>query len=83
VGHIAGCFVVDGKMQRNAKARVIRDGIVVYTTSLSSLKRFKDDAKEVTMGMECGLTLDNYNDIKAGDIIEAFVEKKEAQKLFG
>jgi translation initiation factor IF-2 len=83
VGNIAGCFVVDGKMQRNAKARVIRDGIVVYTTSLSSLKRFKDDAKEVTMGMECGLTLDNYNDIKAGDIIEAFVEKKEAQKLFG
>ena len=72
VGTIAGCIVKEGKLQRTAKVRVIRDGIVVYTGELGSLKRFKDDAKEVTAGMECGLNISGYNDIKVGDVIEAY-----------
>ncbi len=72
VGTIAGCLIKEGKMVKNAKVRLIRDGIVVYTGQLSSLKRGKDDAKEVTSGMECGLGIENYNDIKDGDVIEAF-----------
>ena len=71
---VAGCFVLDGKMARNNRIRLIRDGIVIYTGELGSLKRFKDDAKEVTSSMECGLTIRNYNDIKIGDIVEAFEE---------
>ncbi len=71
---VAGCFVLDGKMARNNRIRLIRDGIVIYTGELGSLKRFKDDAKEVTSSMECGLTIKNYNDIKVGDIVEAFEE---------
>lgn len=71
---VAGCFVLDGKMARNNRIRLIRDGIVIYTGELGSLKRFKDDAKEVTSSMECGLTIRNYNDIKVGDIVEAFEE---------
>lgn len=71
---VAGCFVLDGKMARNNRIRLIRDGIVIYTGELGSLKRFKDDAKEVTSSMECGLTIKNYNDIKIGDIVEAFEE---------
>lgn len=73
VGSIAGCMVTDGKIQRNAEARVIRDGIVAYTGKIDSLKRYKDDAKEVSQGFECGITLDRFNDIKEGDVIEAFV----------
>ncbi|URN96866.1 MAG: translation initiation factor IF-2 [Candidatus Pristimantibacillus lignocellulolyticus] len=73
VGSIAGCMVTDGKMVRNGEARVIRDGIVVYTGKIESLKRFKDDAKEVTTGFECGITLDRFNDVKESDIIESFV----------
>ncbi len=72
VGTIAGCLIKDGKMLAKSKVRLIRDGIVVYTGELSSLKRGKDDAKEVLAGMECGIGIDKYNDIKPGDIIEAF-----------
>lgn len=72
VGTIAGCYVLDGKVTRNTKVRVIRDGIVVHTGSLGSLKRFKDDVKEVTSGYECGLNIDNFDDIKVGDIIEGY-----------
>jgi translation initiation factor IF-2 len=71
---VAGCFVLDGKMARNNRIRIVRDGIVIFTGELGSLKRFKDDAKEVTTSMECGLTIRNYNDIKIGDIVEAFEE---------
>lgn len=81
VGTIAGCFMLDGKIARNSTIRVIRDGIVVYTGSLGSLKRFKDDVKEVTKGYECGLNVANYNDIKAGDHIEAFEEVEVKRTL--
>ena len=73
VGTIAGCIVREGKLQRTAKVRVIRDGIVIYTGELGSLKRFKDDVKEVHMGMDCGLNIQGYNDIKVGDVVEAYV----------
>jgi translation initiation factor IF-2 len=72
VGTIAGCYVLDGKVTRNTKVRIIRDGIVIHTGSLGSLKRFKDDVKEVTHGYECGLNIDGFNDIKVGDIIEGY-----------
>ncbi len=81
VGTIAGCMVTDGKVHRNNKIRVIRDGIVVFTGMLGSLKRFKDDVKEVARGYECGLNIDKFNDIKEGDIIEAYEEVEVAQKL--
>jgi len=74
VGTVAGCIVREGKIIRNSKVRVIRDGIVVYTGELASLKRYKEDVKEVTNGMECGLGIQNFNDIKVGDMIEAFSE---------
>jgi len=72
-GTIAGCYVTDGKLQRNAQVRLLRDNVVVFEGKLSSLKRFKDDAKEVAQGFECGASLDGYNDIKEGDVIECFV----------
>jgi translation initiation factor IF-2 len=72
VGTIAGCFVREGKVTRNTKVRVIRDGIVLYTGDLGSLKRFKDDVKEVTSGYECGLNINNFNDINVGDIVEGY-----------
>ena len=83
IGTIAGCYVLDGKITRNTKLRLIRDGIVVYTGELSSLKRFKDDVKEVSAGYECGLSIANFNDIKVGDIIEGYkeVEVKEEAEL--
>ena len=81
VGTIAGCMVLDGKITRNTKIRVIRDGIVVYTGLLGSLKRYKDDVKEVSAGMDCGLNIENFNDIKVGDIIEGYTEKEVARKL--
>ena len=74
VGSVAGCLVTDGKISRKSKVRIIRDGIVIYTGELGSLKRFKDDAKEVIAGQECGLNIDKFNDIKVGDIVEAFDE---------
>lgn len=72
IGTIAGCMVLEGKIHRNSKIRVVRDGIVVFTGELDSLKRFKDDAKEVEKGFECGLNVKNFNDIKVGDLIESF-----------
>ncbi|MDY0140319.1 MAG: translation initiation factor IF-2 [Bacteroidales bacterium] len=81
VGTIAGCMVTDGKIFKKSKIRVIRDGIVIYTGELGSLKRFKDDVKEVTSGYECGLNIDKFNDIKVGDIVEAFEEIEVKQTL--
>jgi len=81
VGNIAGCFVTEGKILRTNKVRVIRDGIVVFTGELGSLKHFKDDVKEVNAGMECGLNIDKYNDIQEGDIVEAYEEKEIKKKL--
>lgn len=77
VGTIAGCYVTDGKVARNAKFRLIRDNVVVYDGNISSLKRNKDEAKEVAAGYECGIGLENFNDMKIGDIIEAFILKEE------
>ena len=73
VGMVAGCYVTDGKVQRNAQVRLLRDNVVVFEGKLDSLKRFKDDAKEVAAGYECGVGLENYNDVKEGDVIECFV----------
>ena len=81
VGTVAGCYVLEGKITRNSKVRLIRDGVVIYTGYLSSLKRFKEDAKEVASGYECGLTIENYNDIKVGDHVESFEEIEVARKL--
>ena len=78
---VGGCFVLDGKMLRNNRIRLVRDGIVIFTGELGSLKRFKDDAKEVTSSMECGVTIKNYNDIKVGDIVEAFEEVEVKRTL--
>ena len=74
VGTIAGCMVTGGKVFRNSQVRLIRDGVVIYTGELASLKRFKDDVKEVSKGYDCGMQIKNYNDIHEGDIIEAFQE---------
>jgi len=81
VGTVAGCMVIDGVIERSAKARVIRDGVVIYDSAISSLKRFKDDVKEVSKGYECGLMIENFNDIKVGDVIEAYKEVEEAATL--
>lgn len=80
VGTVAGCYVTDGVIQSNSLVRIIRDGIVVYEGKMASLKRFKDDAKEVKYGYECGITIENFNDIKEGDIIEASVMKEIERK---
>ena len=80
-GTIAGCYVQEGKILRKSKVRVIREGVVIYTGDLGSLKRFKDDVKEVTHGYECGLNVENFNDIKVGDIVEAFEEVEEKATL--
>ena len=81
VGTIAGCMVREGKVKRTSKVRLIRDGIVIYTGELGSLKRFKDDVKEVASGYDCGLNISNYNDVKEGDMIEAFEEVEVSKKL--
>jgi translation initiation factor IF-2 len=81
VGTVAGCMVIDGKMFRDNKIRLIRDGVVVYTGELASLKRFKDDQKEVARGYECGMQIKNYNDLNIGDIIEGFQEVEIKKKL--
>ena len=83
VGTIAGCFVTEGKILRSSRVRVIREGVVVYTGELGSLKRFKDDAKEVAKGFECGLNIDRFNDIKVGDVVEAYEEVQVKQTLEG
>ncbi|HSH12124.1 MAG TPA: translation initiation factor IF-2, partial [Desulfurivibrionaceae bacterium] len=80
-GTIAGSYVTDGKVERSSRVRVIRDGVVIHTGKISSLRRFKDDVKEVQAGFEFGLSLDNYNDLKVGDIVEAFVLKEVAGVL--
>ena len=81
VGTVAGCLVTEGKVHSKDKGRVVRDGIVVHTADIFALKRYKDDVKEVAMGMECGISLVNYNDIQEGDIIETFTEIEVEQKL--
>lgn len=81
VGTIAGCMVREGKVKRTSKVRLIRDGIVIYTGELGSLKRFKDDVKEVSSGYDCGLNIANYNDVKEGDMIEAYEEVEVSKTL--
>lgn len=81
VGTIAGCMVLDGKINRNSKIRIIRDGVVLHTGELASLKRFKDDVKEVATNYECGLNIQNYNEIEVGDIVEAFEQVEIKRKL--
>lgn len=81
IGTIAGCFVADGKILRNSMARLIREGKIVYEGKVSSLKRFKDDAREVAQGFECGIGIENYNDIKVGDSIESFIKEEIAREL--
>ena len=80
IGNIAGCYVTDGSIKRNCGIRLIRDGIVVYEGKIASLRRFKDDVKEVNAGFECGLNIENYNDIKEGDIIEGYVMEEVEKK---
>ena len=81
VGTVAGCLVLDGKITRNTRIRIIRDGIVVHTGKLGILKRFKDDVKEVQSGYECGLNIENFNDIKVGDIIEGYEEVEDQKEI--
>ncbi|MFM8317640.1 MAG: translation initiation factor IF-2, partial [Bacteroidota bacterium] len=81
VGTVAGCMVLDGKINRNTKVRVLRDGVVIYTGELASLKRFKEDVKEVSTGYECGLNIQNFNDIKVGDLIEGYDRVEVKAKL--
>jgi len=81
VGTVAGCYVTDGKATRNSKVRLVRDNVVIYDGELSSLKRFKEDAKEVATGYECGMTIAGYNDIKVGDVMELYTLRQEAAKL--
>ncbi|MCS6904776.1 MAG: translation initiation factor IF-2 [Bacteroidia bacterium] len=81
IGTVAGCLVSDGKITRGASVRLIREGIVIYTGKIASLKRFKEDAKEVTSGFECGISIENFNDLKVGDIIEAFTQTEVKRNL--
>jgi translation initiation factor IF-2 len=81
VGTVAGCYVLDGTIHRNDFVRVIRDGVVIYDSKLSSLKRFKDDVKEVGKGFECGVMVEGYNDVKVGDILEGYRKIEEKAKF--
>ena len=81
IGIIAGCYVTDGKITRNAGLKLVRDSVVVFDGKILSLRRFKDDAKEVQTGFECGIGIDGYNDIHVGDIIEAYITEKLERKL--
>jgi len=81
VGTVAGCYVIDGKLVRGAKARLIREGVVIYDGEIEGLKRFKEDVKEVSKGYECGVKLKDFNDIKVGDIIECYEIKFVKPKL--
>ena len=81
IGLIAGAYVMDGKITRNAEVRIVRDGVVIFQGKLASLRRFKDDVKEVVQGFECGIGIENYNDLKEGDVIEAFVMEETAREL--
>jgi translation initiation factor IF-2 len=82
VGNVAGCQVIDGVITGKSEVRLLRDNVVVYTGKIGSLRRFKDDVSEVKSGQECGITLDNYSDVKQGDIIEAFVTERVATEVF-
>jgi translation initiation factor IF-2 len=81
IGAIAGCYITEGKITRSAAVRLVRDNVVIYEGKISSLKRFKDDASEVTKGYECGIGIQNFNDLKVGDIIEAFMTENVAGVL--
>ena len=81
VGVVAGCYVTEGKIIRNARVRVVRDGVVIHDGNLGSLKRFKDDVKEVATGYECGLGFERFNDIKEGDILEAYTFEEVKRAL--
>ena len=81
LGTIAGCYVSEGRMDRKGHARIIRDGIVIYDSEVSSLKRFKDDVKEVREGFECGIGIKNFNDVKVGDLIECYTVQEVARTL--
>jgi translation initiation factor IF-2 len=81
IGVIAGCYVTSGKLERSNQVRLLRDNAVVHQGRIGSMKRFKDDVKEAVEGYECGIILDNYKDIKVGDIIEAFSIERESAKL--
>ena len=81
VGNVAGCMVTTGKIFRNSKIRIIRENVVIHSGELASLKRFKDDVKEVSKGYDCGLQIKNYNDIIVGDVIEAYQEVEVRKKL--
>lgn len=83
VGTVAGCMVTQGEIQRRGRVRVIRDGVQVYEGELGSLKRFKDDVREVREGFECGLNITNFNDLKVGDIIECYRVEEVARSLSG
>jgi translation initiation factor IF-2 len=76
VGTVAGCLVVDGVITRDSEVRVLRDNVVVYTGRIASLKRYKDDVSEVKSGLECGVAIENFNDVKPGDVLEAFVREQ-------
>jgi translation initiation factor IF-2 len=75
-GTIAGCYITDGKVTRNAEVRLLRDNVVIFESKIASLRRFKEDASEVARGYECGIGIQNFNDVKVGDTIEAFVTEK-------
>jgi translation initiation factor IF-2 len=81
VGAVAGCYVTEGKISRNNEIRLIRNGVVTFTGKIATLKRFKDDVKDVAAGYECGIQIENYNDIKEGDVIESFETIEVARKL--
>lgn len=81
IGMVAGCYVLDGKIQRNSNVRVLRDGVIIYDGKLASLKRFKDDVKEVMENYECGMGIKDFNDLKEGDIIEAYVMEEIPRHL--
>ena len=81
IGLVAGCYVLQGEIQRNARARVVRDGVVVYEGRVGSLRRFKDDVREVAEGFECGIGIENFQDVKEGDLIEAYEVREVAREL--
>ena len=83
VGTIAGSHVLDGKIERNANVRILRDNVVVHDGKLASLRRFKDDVKEVQAGYECGIRMENFNDVKSGDILESYIMEKVAPRMDG
>jgi translation initiation factor IF-2 len=81
MGVVAGCYIVSGTIVRNSRARVVRDGVVAYDGRVGSLRRFKDDVREVAEGFECGIGIENFNDVKEGDIIEAYEVREVAREL--